>query len=65
MICKQKPSNPSKYYKVTNSNAVHFLMLKGIYPLYSDDECFYFVKSEEVRKYFAEYLQQHDGCIKS
>ena len=58
MLCKQKPKNPSAYYKVTNPQAIHFLMSKGVYPLYSDGNCFYFKKNENFRKYFVAYAQQ-------
>ena len=34
---------------------IHFLMLNGIYPLYSDGNKMYFIRNEEFEKWIMEY----------
>lgn len=55
MLCMRKPDNPSVYYKVTDAKMIHFLMMNGCYPLYSDGNCFYFVRNGEFEKWTMEY----------
>lgn len=55
MLCMQKPENPSAYYEVTDTRMIHFLMLNGIYPLYSDGNKMYFVRNGEFEKWIMEY----------
>lgn len=59
MICRAKPLNVDNYFVVKKKDLIHHLMNKGIHPLYFEGMTFYFIKTEECRKYIEEWNQRY------
>ena len=55
MLIKQKPKNTAKYFRISDSAMLDYLMMHGAFPLYSDGNYFYFVQTAEFEQVLLDY----------